>query len=248
MSPGTARTRRTHPAGPRDAGAAGAASLLFLLFLADAAAHLVFRGLGADDPAWITKTLAMPILAASLLAAGLRTRMARWFAFGLLLSWVGDSLPWFFTGDTAFLTMVGGFLLAQLAYSTAFWPRRGRSILMRRRGYLLPYLLVLAAFLAACLPGAGVLAPAVVVYGVVLLATAILATGVNAIAALGGIVFIASDGMIALGAFADFWPLTSPVQDLAVMATYFAAQALLLFGVLAATRAGAPADPPALDR
>lgn len=223
---------------------------LIAAYLADSLAHLLFRAMAAEPAGIITKALAMPLLAA-VFAVGVGrvlgtgpdrsgARLVMLVPVALLFSWVGDSLPWFFSGDTAFLVMVAGFLIAQVCYIAAFAPRLRSSILGRRRPVLTAYLALFVALVATCLPGAGSLAPAVVVYGITLVTMAILATGVDTLAWIGGALFFISDGLIALGAFVGFWPLHDPAQSLAVMSTYLAAQLLLVLGVLRVL--GAPAE------
>lgn len=159
-------------------------------------------------------------------------RLIRLVPVALFFSWIGDVLPWFFTGDTAFLVMVGGFLVAQVCYIFAFAPYLPLSVLGRRHWSVTVYIVAFAALVVVCLPGAGSLAPAVVVYGITLVTMAILATGLGPLAWAGGVLFFLSDGLIALGAFAGGWPLHDPVQSVAVLSTYFAAQLLLVLGVL----------------
>lgn len=206
---------------------------LLAYFALVAVAHLAFLAAGADLPADITQIAAMPILAIALWRTGVRTRMAHWTLLGLGFSWLGDTVPRFLSGDGAFLSMLGGFLLAQLAYIVAFAPLRRESIAgSGGRGWLAPYAVVFAALVVACVPGAGVLAPAVVVYGLLLVTMAVLATGVDRLAWIGGALFFASDGMIALNRFADFWPVSGATQGILVMSTYLLGQALLMLGVL----------------
>src|SRR5690606_24241382 len=90
---------------------------------------------------------------------------------------------------------------------------------------------VATALLTVTVPEAGVLAPAVVVYGLLLLAVAWLAAGHGWIGGLGGALFVLSDGLIALGAFRPDL-VDWPERDLLVMATYVAAQALLVAVIL----------------
>ncbi len=67
---------------------------------------------------------------------------------------------------------------------------------------------------------------------------AVLSTGVNLPTAVGGALFLVSDGLIALGAFASGFAL--PLEAFWVMATYIGAQALIVAGVLREqARAGA---------
>lgn len=202
--------------------------------------HLVAELTGPAALEMWTQVAAMPLLALALWSwtRGPRTRLVRWILAGLALSWLGDSAPNLVrdSGSLDFLVMVGFFLLAQVAYVVAFLPHRGRSVARRgTRAWPLPllgYLAVLVLFLWWCLPGAGTLAGPVVVYGLVLVGMAVLATGVHGAAALGGALFVLSDGLIALGHFAEWYSLSW--QGFAVMSSYLVAQALLVVGVLAA--------------
>ena len=155
------------------------------------------------------------------------------------LSWLGDSAPRLTDGDAAFLVMVAFFLLAQVAYIVAFWPYRTNSVLYQRRPLLLGYVAAVAGLVAACVGGAaGMLVP-VLVYGALLGTMAVLATGINLLTAVGGALFLVSDGLIALDAFAGGFDL--PGQGFWVMATYIAAQTLIVGGVLREqTRVRAP--------
>lgn len=214
---------------------------LFAYFALDAVAHLAFLAAGMSVAADVTQIAAMPILAIALMrcsaAARSGGRLTRWTLIALGFSWLGDTVPRSLSGDAAFLAMVGGFLLAQLAYITAFAPRWRGSILARRRWWLAPYAALFVALVVACLPHAGALAPAVVIYGVTLVSMAILATGVHRLAWLGGALFFVSDGLIALRSFAPWWPLHGATESIAIMTTYFAGQLLLVIGVLRTARA-----------
>lgn len=187
-----------------------------------------------------TQVLLMPLLALALWCATTapRTRLVRLVVVALGLSWLGDTAPAAFGGDTAFLVMVGCFLLAQLVYVAAFWPTRGAGV-ARRPLLLVPYAVAAAALVAACVPGTpGPLLAAVVVYGVCLVAMAVLATGVHPLAGVGGAVFLVSDAMIALGAFTDWF--APPASGFWVMLTYVAGQSLLVAGVLARSSSQEP--------
>ncbi|MEB8326529.1 lysoplasmalogenase [Dietzia kunjamensis] len=141
---------------------------------------------------------------------------------------MGDSLPKAVPGDARFLAMVGGFAVAQVLWIVAFTRvDRGRSPI----AWTLLLIAVATALLTVTVPEAGVLAPAVVVYGLLLLAVAWLAAGHGWIGGLGGALFVLSDGLIALGAFRPDL-VDWPERDLLVMATYVAAQALLVAVIL----------------
>lgn len=206
---------------------------LLAYFALVAVAHLVFLAVGATQPATVTQIAAMPILAIALWRSGVRTRLTRWMLLGLGFSFLGDTVPRFLTGDGAFMAMLGEFLLAQVAYIVAFAPLWRESIAGRGgRVWLLPYAAVFAGLVLACLPGAGGLAPAVVVYGLLLVTMAVLSSGVDRLTWMGGALFFASDAIIALNRFADWWPVSGAAQDILVMTTYLAGQALLVVGVL----------------
>ena len=205
------------------------------LFVAVALIHLGAQLFGGGDVADATQVLLMPLLAAVLWlqATAPRSRLVVLTLVALGLSWLGDSAPKLTDGDAAFLVMVGFFLLAQVAYIVAFWPYRASSVLHVRRPLLLVYVAAVVGLVAACVGGAaGMLVP-VLVYGALLGTMAVLSTGVNGLTAVGGALFLVSDGLIALNAFADGFDL--PGQGFWVMSTYIAAQSLIVGGVLRET-------------
>ena len=212
-------------------------SIAVLAFALVTAVHLVSQLLGHRQIADLTQVLLMPLLALVLLRAtrAPRSREVRLVLVALGFSWLGDTLPRLADGDAALLTMIGCFLLAQLVYAAAFWPSLHRSVLGRPLA-LLPYLLAGATIVGLSAREAGALLPAVAVYALAILAMAVLATGRGRVAAIGAAVFVLSDALIALDAFGV---LTLPAHAVWVMATYVAAQVLLVLGVLAGERAAA---------
>lgn len=208
----------------------GALALLTLV-------HLGAQLAGASDLADVSQWFLMPALAGCLWfttrpAPGPRRRRSRLVRITLValgFSWLGDTAPDLADGDAAFLVMVGFFLCAQVAYTLAFWPYRAGSVL-RRPLALAPYALAFVALVVACAPGAGPLLVPVVVYGACLVLMAVTATGVDRLAAVGGAVFLVSDALIALDAFAPWYSL--PVHGFWVMLTYVGGQVLLVLGVL----------------
>ncbi|WP_446665680.1 lysoplasmalogenase [Flexivirga sp. B27] len=201
-------------------------------FGAVAALHLAWQFVDEDGPvSSATQILLMPALAAVLLAGRSgRSRLTDLTLVALGASWLGDSVPRFLTDDPGFLAMVGCFLVAQVAYISGFLPYRARSRPWTEWPARVPYLAAFAALIAWCLPGAGALAPPVIGYGATLTAMALLAPGVSGLAGVGGAVFMASDGLIALHAFAD---VTLPVHDFWVMLTYLIGQGLIVAAVIA---------------
>lgn len=201
------------------------------------------EGFDATVLAGAMQVLLMPLLVAALLSErpAPRSRLVRLVLIAQVFSWLGDTAPRFLDGDAAFITMVALFLGAQACYIAAFRPYAGESILRVRRGWLAPYGVVVLGLIGVCLPEAGGLAPAVVVYGLALGTMAVLATGVDRLTWVGGAFFLVSDGLIAIDAFSD---LDLPAHDVSVMSTYVVAQVLLLLGVIrrdAATTEESPA-------
>lgn len=196
--------------------------------------HVVAQLTGPQALADATQWLAMPLLIVTMVAA-VRVRpetggrLARLTVVALFFSWLGDTLP-HAVGGNGFLVLVGMFLLAQVAYAAAFWPYRGDSVLAPPRWRVVPYVVVIVALFAVCAPGAGSLLVPVAVYAVFLGVMAVLATGLHRFAAVGGALFLASDGLIAIGEFAKH--LALPAHSFWVMLTYLAAQLLIVLGVL----------------
>lgn len=194
--------------------------------------HLIALVTGADALAEWTQVLLMPALAVVLLVLPRSDRGPAWpWALGALAgSWVGDSLPKVMPEDLQFIAMVGGFAVAQALWIAAFTrtPRRRPPL-----AWVLLLVVVAIALLAVTVPSAGALAPAVVIYGLLLLAVAYLAAGHGLVGGLGGALFVASDGLIALGAFRPELVDWSH-RGLVVMATYVAAQALFVAVILRA--------------
>ncbi|WP_306371310.1 lysoplasmalogenase [Nocardiopsis sp. CC223A] len=210
--------------------------VLFALFALVAAAHLAVQVVGAEAWSRPSQVLLMPLLAAFVWAAAPRPRgrLVRLVLVALFFSWLGDTAPALASGDTAFLVMVGFFLVAQAVYIAAFAPWWARSPLGSNRTLLVPYGVVVAGLVALCAPGAGPLLVPVLVYGLLLGAMAVLSVGVHRWAAVGGALFLLSDGLIALRAFSPGFDL--PLSGFWVMLTYSAAQALIVLGALARDR------------
>lgn len=177
-----------------------------------------------------SQILLMPALAGVLVTGRRdRTRLADSALIALGASWLGDSVPRFLADEPGFLAMVGCFLVAQIAYIAGFLPTRSQSTPWSQWRARLPYLAAFTGLVGWCLPGAGGLAPPVVGYGAALTTMALLAPGVSELAGVGGAVFMASDGLIALHAFAG---MTLPAHDFWVMSTYLVGQALIVAAVI----------------
>lgn len=186
------------------------------------------NGLVAD----VTQVLLMPALLWVLLAGTTnpRSRLVNLVGIALGFAWLGDTLPRFTTNgsELGFGLMLGCFLIAQLVYVVAFLPFLGESIVRTKPVLVLPYVIGLGILIALTAGGAGAIFPAVLLYGLVIVAMAVLATGLDRVAAIGAILFLISDGLIALSAFLQ---LELPLHGFWVMLTYIAAQTLIVFAV-----------------
>ena len=194
--------------------------------------HLLAQAIAPEGGlADLTQVLLMPALAWVLLTSTRvpRSRLVELVLVALGLSWLGDTLPRFAGGaGTGFALMLGAFLLAQLAYIVAFLPLRERSIVRTWPRLLPAYALAFVALLALVATSAGAALPAVVLYGLAIITMAILATGIDRVAAIGAALFLLSDALIAVHALAGF---ALPGHDVWVMLTYCLGQGLIVVAV-----------------
>lgn len=198
-------------------------------FLIAWATNVVSLAVGADLVSEWSQNLMLPCLLLSF-ALGARSpagprsrRLRRGTIAGLFFSWLGDLLPGFVPDDVSFLVMVGAFLIGHIAFCWGFWPFRRAP----HRG-VVPYVLAYLVLMVAVWQGAGTLRGAIAVYGIVLTLMAVLAIGVHRLAAGGGVVFMASDSLIALQSFRGWHGAWLSVT---IMATYGLACLLITLGV-----------------
>ena len=189
-----------------------------------------------DGPALenVTKPFLMPLLLAFLLAsARLGTRLLRLTAAGLVFAWLGDLflIP---EGDTWFMLGLLGFLGAQICYCMAFATRFDDSPVRRNPAWALPFAGWWAVLMVVLGPDLGALLVPVAVYGAVLCTMAALATGVHRWTTIGALLFVSSDSVLAATSLSD--RLSIPADGAVVMTTYTVGQALIVLGVLAASR------------
>ncbi|WP_461168882.1 lysoplasmalogenase [Arthrobacter sp. Z1-15] len=212
----------------------------FLPFAAVSAVHIGARAVGASEIAEPTKLLLMPLLAAAALWGGrrfLRRRPAALLVAALLFSWLGDGAGAFFPFAPELPVMLGSFGLAHLCYIWLFTRYTAAGPFPR-------WTLVFAAWwvlmLVVLWPTLGSLTAAVAVYGVVLAGTAATAARCSPVVAAGGVLFLASDTVLALRIFMpDAMPdWTNPL----VMLTYCAGQGLIAAGVLRTLAVRRPAE------
>lgn len=158
-----------------------------------------------------------------------RDRIGLTLAIGL--SWAGDVLPRLGEGEGALVWMLFLFLLAQLAWSWELLSRIERSILVRGRVLLVAYVAATTVIVSACLPGAGLMAGLLPVYALAVLSSAVLATGLGLIGAIGGLLFLATNAWIGLFMFVLALDPGEPMKSVLIMSTYMTAQALTVWGV-----------------
>lgn len=200
----------------------------FIPYVAVAVVHLATLAAGPGAASTVTKVLLMPALLLSLLVAlRLQRSMLLLFAsLGVVVSWAGDALlesP----GGLGFLLGLGAFMLAHLAYLVLFLgPLRERRIPWLAGLYAL-WWVVLIVVLA---PHLGALLVPVAAYGLVLAASSAVALGTNRYAAIGALLFLTSDTILAVKLFypgADF-----AFIDVVIMILYIGGQGLIAYGTV----------------
>ncbi|MDN5725381.1 MAG: lysoplasmalogenase [Propionibacteriales bacterium] len=207
--------------------------------------HLIAQAAGWTTVLELSLVALMPLLIISVLSHARRVdRQLTLVVVALVFSWLGDSmgtalvrevlvavgLPWLDALVVgAFLVKLGFFLLAQICYILAFVPMWRRSVLHTRRWLLLPYAASVVVISGLLLPYAAALAGAIVAYAVVIAVMAVLATGGGRAAAIGGVLFMLSDTLVAAQQFVP--GVNARITGVLIMATYVMAQALLAFTV-----------------
>lgn len=221
------------------------------IWLAVAASLLIVVEAASDGSLlpWARAPLLMPFLVVATLLV--RPTPARpilvWLLAAQVLSWFGDialALP----VDALFLVGVGFFLLAQVSYIVTFSRIRGAGLIRQRPWLLVFYVAYFVAMMAVVLPGADELAPALVIYGGVLLSMAAMAMNTwskvdrrsGVLLLCGSILFVISDSLIAV---TNFGPVSdTPAVGTVLIGTYCVAQIMLAIGVLNGSRWAAVRD------
>jgi uncharacterized membrane protein YhhN len=185
-----------------------------VLFASLAATDAVLAAGGQKQARRFTKPFLMPLL-----MVGRERPVQRALGLGGL----GD-VALLGTSDAAFTAGLVSFLAGHLAWVAALRPRSDR-VLTRRPALALPYVAAWLGLNAYLWPRTGKDRIPVLVYSSALLSTALAAldTG-DPITSAGGVLFMASDSLLALERFGDFH-FTG--QEGVVMTTYSAAQSCL---------------------
>ena len=192
-----------------------------------------------------TKLLLIPLLAfgviISLITAGRDTswQTEKWriawltaglLVFGIFASWLGDGSATFFPMfDDELPMMLLCFGVAHLAYMWIFWKAPEMRTRDRLPKPVIGYGVLYLVLIAVLVPHTGVLTVPVIIYGLVLVGTAILSTLVSPVVAWGGFWFLMSDAILSLRIFIpDAMPQWTSGM---VMATYTLGQLLIAVGV-----------------
>lgn len=199
------------------------------------AIHLVAVGADITWLEWATKPVLMPLLALWLFTRnGPRLMIA-----GLLFSALGDVLLQF---DDLFIFGMAGFAAAHVCYVTYF-VRNGASSALKRKWWIaIAYVAVWAALMAWLWSGLDALQIPVAAYSLLLFSTGAFSAAYGGRAALGGMLFVISDSLIAVRLAAEDTYTSLPLGGVWIMATYLAAQYLLASGTArsAVTAAATP--------
>ncbi|WP_043843051.1 lysoplasmalogenase [Amycolatopsis taiwanensis] len=191
-------------------------------------AHIALSDGGVQVAGWITKPMLMPVLAvftwlvgrAAVERPALRLPLA-----GILFGGAGDTALmgegiWFIVG-------MGCFAIGHLCYLAAMRQRGAHRGV--RRATVAGYAVVWVVLLVLTWSGLGDLLVPVIAYSLLLVTMAVVASGLPRPGAIGGALFVISDGFIALSlANVQLFPHQSWI----VMPTYVVAQFLLAVALL----------------
>jgi uncharacterized membrane protein YhhN len=214
----------------------------FIPYLLVTFLHLYSKLVADEALDTFTKPLLMPVLLVGVLFAlpAWRSRIALLLAIALAFSWLGD-VSLLYSGNVGFLTGLGFFLLAHVAYLVLLAGIRRRPLHWGMAVYAV-WWVGLVLLLA---PHLGVLLVPVAVYGLVLGAMAAWALLGNRWVAVGGALFLISDTLLGLNRFLPGFVF--PEVDFTIMLTYTAGQALIAWGAVVFVRSRTEAlQPPAI--
>lgn len=216
---------------------------LLRIFALAAVGNLLSTLMGPELLNHLTKPLLLLcLLLAWSGASQLRTRFAQLIAGAFLFSWLGDILLMFVSsawGQTIpfFVLGLGGFLVAHLFFIAAFWHWKNQRVglLQQKPWLLLPFLAFWGILMYILWPGLGDLRIPVTAYSLVIIVMTasahnlvnLLSVPANRYLSIGTILFVLSDGLIAVNKFAQ--PFTG--ASFAIMLTYIVAQYLIYLGV-----------------
>ncbi|AYG04515.1 lysoplasmalogenase [Gryllotalpicola protaetiae] len=217
--------------------------LPYLPYAAAAVVNLIADLAHLDALARYSQWALMPllILAVLLTITPLRSPVTAWLVLALLFSWGGDVLL-----GVSFVFGLGSFLLAHVSFIVAFTRRaiRHRNPSWTWR-HAMPFVALYLALLSLLVTHVGAMLPAVMLYGLALCTMAAVAAYTSRLLGVGGLVFIVSDGLLAIHLFRP--DLALPQSGFWVMLTYTAAEALIAIGLTRTVRRTPSAVPVALQ-
>lgn len=209
---------------------------LLWIYIAMSAANLIAKVIPSEELNLYTKPLLMPLLMIYVYKSSVGKTTARilLLCVALLFSWLGDVALMYQSNEIYFMAGIGLFLIAQITYIVVL-----RKSMYQRPNFnflkILPFLIYAGILFYFLLP-AGDFSIPIVIYGLVIMVMAIMARLREGNAAydsyrlaLGGsILFLVSDSILAFNAFHT----TIPYAGIFIMATYCAAQLMLVMGIL----------------
>ena len=214
--------------------------VIIVLYAFAATVNVMASGVGQSSLDWATKPLLMPLLAGVVIfAAHEAGHRPLWTLLGALGCATAGDVALMADGTLPFLLGMAAFLGCQVLLIISFVRAGARP----RLAVTLLYCAGYAVAVLVLWRGLGGLALPVSLYAVALTAMAVLATGQGWRIGLGGLLFFASDLLLAVD-LAD----VVPVSGLWVMLTYVVGLALIVTGWV--TRPAPPPIPhprPALD-
>ncbi|MCW2830811.1 MAG: lysoplasmalogenase [Aeromicrobium sp.] len=199
-------------------------------------AHLALDAARAEPWDSVTKCFIAPLLAAWVLGQ----RGPRALVVALTFCCIGDLL---LELDDLFIAGMAAFAAAHVCFITIF-ARRGAAGQLRRKPWIIAvYLAAAGGLVAWCWRGLEAdLRPIVPVYAVLLVGTAAASLATDVRAGAGGLMFLVSDGIIALGE-ADRIDQDATATGLAIMVLYVLAIFGLSTGIVRRERLSLAAGP-----
>lgn len=211
--------------------------IIFWIYILISGANLVAQIIPSEELNQYTKPVLMPLLIFYVYRSthGMVTGRILLLCLAILLSWLGD-IALMYQGDTIyFMIGIGFFLLAQVTYIIVL-SKSSNQQLRFDPVKVLPFVIYGVGLFKFLLPKAGDFQIPIFVYGIVIMimaATSRLREGDTSkpsyrMALYGSILFVISDSLIAINKFYT----ELPQAGLMIMATYVAAQFLLVKGIL----------------
>ncbi|MEQ8629047.1 lysoplasmalogenase [Ekhidna sp.] len=211
-------------------------NLIFWIYIAVSVANVIAKVIPSEELDQFTKPLLMPLLMFYVYRSsiGKTTLRILLLSGALLFSWLGDVVLMYQADERFFMAGIGLFLIAQVIY----------VVVLRRSSYqkpafnliqMLPFLVYGGLLFYLLLPAGDFTIP-IVVYGSVIMTMAIMArlregnTSQESyrLALYGSLLFVLSDSILSINAFHT----SIPYAGVFIMATYCAAQLLLVKGLL----------------